>query len=61
MPGKIAKTSRRAVKPARRVRVRQTSNPWKDCAGMWKDDPGIDEFVKAVADYRKRRNKDSTL
>jgi hypothetical protein len=60
MRAAATKTTKRAAKPARRVRVRQAGNPWKEYAGIWKDDPGIDDFLKEVAKLRKRRNRDGT-
>jgi hypothetical protein len=59
MRSAAAKISKRAAKPAPRVRVRQAGNPWTDFAGIWKDDPGIDDFLKEVAKLRKQRDKDA--
>jgi hypothetical protein len=33
-------------------------NPWIEFAGMFKGDPLIVEWNKAMADYRKRRDED---
>ena len=33
-------------------------NPWIEFAGMFKDDPMIDEWKKAMADYRKKVDED---
>ena len=33
-------------------------NPWAEFAGMFKDDPMIDEWKSAMADYRKKVEDD---
>jgi hypothetical protein len=33
-------------------------NPWVEFAGMFKDDPMIDEWKQAMADYRKEVEED---
>ena len=33
-------------------------NPWVEFAGMFKDDPMIDDWKKAMADYRKEVEDD---
>lgn len=35
------------------------SNPWEKFAGMFKDDPWIEEWKKAMASYRKKLDEDS--
>jgi hypothetical protein len=56
----VPKVSKRAAKAVRRVRVRPAASGWETCAGMWKDDPAVDEFLKAVAKLRKNRNRDGS-
>ncbi len=34
------------------------SNPWVEFAGMFKDDPMIDEWKKGIADYREKVQAD---
>jgi hypothetical protein len=34
------------------------ANPWVEMAGTWKDDPQIDEFRRAIEDYRKEIDGD---
>jgi hypothetical protein len=36
------------------------SNPWLAIAGMWKDDPTIDEFRQAIEEYRREIDNDPT-
>src|SRR5438093_272596 len=33
-------------------------NPWLRIAGMWKDDPTIDEFRQDVEEYRREVDRD---
>lgn len=35
-----------------------TSDPWLEHAGMFKDDPWIDDWKKSVADYRQKVEDD---
>ncbi len=32
------------------------ANPWVDFAGMFKDDPWIDDWKKSVAEYRRKKD-----
>jgi hypothetical protein len=32
------------------------TNPWIAYAGIWKDHPDFDEFLKDIAEYRRARN-----
>jgi hypothetical protein len=40
------------------LEIGPTANPWVEFAGMFKDDPGIHEWKKAMAEYRKRVDQD---
>ena len=40
------------------LEVSPDANPWIDFAGMFKDDPMIDEWKRAMADYRKQVDED---
>jgi hypothetical protein len=33
-------------------------NPWVEFAGMFKDDPMLDDWKKAIAEYRKQVDED---
>jgi hypothetical protein len=35
------------------------ANPWIAYAGIWKDHPDFDDFLKNIADYRRTRNCDT--
>ena len=35
------------------------ANPWIAYAGIWKDHPDFDDFLKNIADYRRTRNGDT--
>ncbi len=40
------------------LEVGPEANPWVEFAGMHKDDPMIDDWKKAMADYRKKVDED---
>lgn len=40
------------------VEVGPDENPWLKMAGMYKDDPMIEDWKKAMAEYRDQREKD---
>ena|SRR5579859_4612234 len=40
------------------IEVGESSNPWVEFAGMFKDDPMIEEWKKAMAEYRKKVDED---
>jgi predicted RNase H-like HicB family nuclease len=40
------------------LEVGPETNPWVEFAGMYKDDPMIDDWKKAMADYRKKVDED---
>jgi hypothetical protein len=40
------------------LEVGPETNPWVEFAGMFKDDPLIDEWKKAMAEYRKKVDED---
>ncbi len=40
------------------IEVGPEPNPWVEFAGMFKDDPMIDDWKRAVADYRKKVDED---
>ncbi len=33
-------------------------HPWMEFAGMFKDDPGIEEWIKSMAEYRRQVEDD---
>jgi hypothetical protein len=37
--------------------VQETSNPWLDGAGMFRDDPLFDDWQRAIAEYRAEANQ----
>jgi predicted RNase H-like HicB family nuclease len=40
------------------LEVGQETNPWIEFAGMFKDDPLIDDWKKAMAEYRQKVDED---
>jgi len=40
------------------VEIGAPSNPWQEFAGMFKDDPWIDDWVKSMAEYRQQVEDD---
>jgi hypothetical protein len=40
------------------LEISSGANPWVEFAGMFKDDPLMAEWKKAMADYRKRVDED---
>ena len=36
-----------------------TSNPWTECAGMFRDDPYFDEWQEAIAENRRKADDDA--
>lgn len=40
------------------LEVGQPAHPWMEFAGMFKDDPWIDDWVKSMAEYRQQVEDD---
>lgn len=40
------------------LEVQSNANPWVEFAGMFKNDPFIDEWKQAMADYREQVDND---
>ena len=40
------------------LNVPSTENPWVEYAGMFKDDPWIDDWVQSMADFRQQVEDD---
>lgn len=36
-------------------------NPWLQFAGIWRDNPDLEEFRKAVAEYRRQIDEDENV
>ncbi len=43
------------------IEVNGTGNPWLDCIGTWEDEPMIDEFNRAVEEYRESVDTDADV
>jgi hypothetical protein len=54
---KIAARLRKGVEVIA-LEVPSEANPWVEFAGMFKDDPDIDEWKKSMAEYRKQVDED---
>ncbi len=57
--GALAKLRRRSRGASRRDRTRgagsrSAPDPWMEFAGMYKDDPWIDDWVQSMAEYRQQ-------
>lgn len=40
------------------LEVAESQNPWLQLIGVYKDDPYLDEYKQAIADYRKQIDED---
>ena len=40
------------------LEISESQNPWLQLVGVYKNDPYLDEYKQAIADYRKRVDED---
>jgi hypothetical protein len=40
------------------LEIPESENPWLNLVGVYKDDPYLDEYKQAIADYRKQVDED---
>jgi hypothetical protein len=43
------------------LEVPDGDNPWRQMAGMYKDDPLFDEWQRAIAEYRRQVEEDPNI
>ena len=43
------------------LQVPDSANPWRDLAGIFKDDPYFDRWQQAIAEYRQKVEEDPDM
>jgi hypothetical protein len=49
------------VPPLPTIPTPATGNPWHEVIGTWKGDPLMDEWRKAVEEYRERKDREEEM